>query len=376
MKKVLYLLKILTVIFFFTNITYSVYAYELAIIEEQLGLLDFNEVELILGNKDTLNQVSFMDLINRAITGNIDLSLSAILFGGIRLIFNEVFLNINLMKQLLIISVLAAVLRNLTDSFENKSVGELGFYVCYMLLIIVIFSSFRITVAIIEDMIISVTQIIRAAVPGIMGLILMSGNVTGAYVFNSLFIFAINVINVLIRDLFVPLIVFIATIQIVNYLTENEILSNLCNLMKSIISWGIKSIAIIFISILTLQRISAPILNTLALRTARLTINVVPVVGDILSGAVDSVLYLAQATKSGVIVAVIITVIYICIIPTIKLVAFIFLYKFTAALIQPICDKRIVKCIDTIGSYSAIMLAIAVMVVVMFTFALILMLSF
>lgn len=376
MKKVLKLLKILIIVLFFINTSCSIYANESTIIEEQLALLDFDEVDLILGNTDTINDINFMDLVNKAITGNLDLSFSGILLGGIRLIFNEVYLNINLMKQLLIISVLAAVLKNLTDSFENKSVGELGFYVCYMLLIVVIFSSFRIAVAITEDMIISVTQIVRAAIPGIMGLVLMSGNVTGAYVFNSLFIFAINIINIVIRDLFMPLIVFIATVQIVNYLTENEILSNLSELMKSIISWGLKSIAIIFISILTLQRISAPILNTLALRTAKLTINVVPVVGDVLSGAVDSVLYFAQATKSGVIVAVIITVVYICIIPTLKLVAFIFIYKFTAALIQPISDKRIVKCIDTIGSYTAIMLAIAVMIVVMFTFALILMLSF
>lgn len=375
MKKILKQLKILIIILCFMP-TVETYGYQKEIIEEQINLLEFNEMEAILGNTVTLNNISFADLVSRAISGNLDLSLGGILLEGLRLIFNEVYANINLMKQLIFICVLSAVLKNLTESFNNKSVGELGFYICYMLLIVVIFSSFRIAIAITEDMVITVTQFVSASLPVIMGLILMTGNVTGAYVFNSLFIFAINIINLIIRDLLMPFIIFIATIQIINFLTENEILGNLSELMKKVVSYGLKTLAIGFISILTIQKISAPILNTLAIRTARLTLNVVPVVGDVLSGAIDSVLYFTQATKSGVIVAIIITVLYICIIPALKITALIIIYKFTSAIIQPICDKRIVKCIDTIGSYTAILLGVSVMVVVMFTFALILMVSF
>ena len=374
MKKILKIQVLIVIICLL--VVKTAYAYDTTIIEQQLGILNLDEVEIILGNTDILNNVSFSDLIYRAITGQIDFSLSGIFVEGLRLIFAEIHMNINLMKQIIFISILAAVLKNLTENFENKSVGELGFYVCYMLLVVVIFSSFRVTVAVAENMIITVTQVVQASVPIIMGLVLMSGNATGAYVFNSLFIFAINIINLVVRDLLTPLVVFIATVQVINYLTENEILGNLSELMKKIISWGLKSLAIMFISILTIQRISAPILNNLAIRTARFTLNVVPIVGDVLTGAIDSVLYMAQATKSGVIVAVLMTVIYICIIPTIKLVALIFIYKFTAAIIQPISDSRIVKCIDTIGSYTALLLGIMVMVVVMFTFAMLLMLSF
>jgi len=353
-----------------------VYGYDMGMIEAQLNLLELEEVEIILGNANTINNMSFVDLVQKAITGQLDLSFNGILMGGLRLIFTEIHLNISLMKELVFISILAAVLKNLTENFENKAVAELGFYVCYMLLVVVIFSSFTIAVAITEDMIFMVSQVVQVSIPIIMGLVIMSGNVTGAYVFNSLFIFAINIINVVIRDLLIPLVVFIATIQIINYLTENEILGNLSDFMKKIITWGVKSLAIIFISILTIQRISAPILNNLAIRTARFTLNVVPIVGDVLTGAIDSVLYMAQATKSGVIVAVLLSVIYICIVPTIKLVALIFIYKFTSAIIQPISDSRIVKCIDTIGNYTSVLLGIVVMVVVMFTFAMLLMLSF
>jgi len=60
----------------------------------------------------------------------------------------------------------------------------------------------------------------------------------------------------------------------------------------------------------------------------------------------------------------------------VKLTALIFIYKFVAAIVQPICDKRIVKCLDTIGGYVGILLGICVMVIVMFTIALMLLVTF
>jgi len=302
--------------------------------------------------------------------------LGGIFFGGLRLLFAELFANVALMQQLIFVSVLAAVLKILTESFKSKSVGELGFYVCYLLLIIIIFSSFRLAILVTGDMIQNISHFVRVSIPVVISLVLMSGNMTGAYVFHTLFLFAIDIINTLIRTFLMPLIIFMATVQIVNFLTENEILSKLSESVQKIIIWGLKTLAGGFIAVLALQRISTPILNNLAIRTARLTINVVPVVGDMLSGAVDSVLYLAQATKNGVIVAVIISVVYIGILPVVKLTALIFIYKFVAAIVQPICDKRIVKCLDTIGGYVGILLGICVMVIVMFTIALMLLVTF
>lgn len=343
---------------------------------DPLSIIDTTEIDTVLGHALTFDRPTFGQLVQRAVTGQLDLSPSGIITGTLRHVFAEILAHIDLMQQLIFIAVLAALLKILTESFQTKSAGELGFYVCYITLVIIIFSSFRLALIIASDMIQNVTELIRVSIPVVISLVLMSGNIAGAYAYNGLLLFAINIINTLIIAIVMPLISFVATIQVVNYLTENEILKNMSDLIHKITSWGTKSLAIGFISLLALQRISAPIINNLAIRGARVTINAVPVVGGVLSGAVDSVLYFASATKSGVIVAVIISIVYLCIIPVAKLISLMFIYKFVAAIIQPICDKRIVKCINTIGNYCSLLLGIAVMVTVMFSVGLIMLVTF
>ncbi|MCL1935555.1 MAG: stage III sporulation protein AE [Defluviitaleaceae bacterium] len=343
---------------------------------DPLNMIDISQIDSALGHSLGVNRISFGELVSRAITGQLDLSFGSILRGILNFIFMEVTAHISLMQQLIFVAVLASLLKVLTDTFQAKAAGELGFYVSYITLVAIIFSSFRIGVTISIDMITNVTNFIRISIPVIITLVLMSGNATGAYVYNSLFIFAINIINTVIINIVMPVIIFLVTIQVVNYLTENEILKNMSDFISKYVNMGTKALAGVFISVLALQRISAPIINNAAIRGARLTINAVPVVGGALSSAVDSALYLAQGAKSGVIVAVVIAIIYICIVPITKLFAMMFVYKFVAAIIQPICDKRIVKCMNTIGNYTGLLLGVSVMVMVMFSIALIMLVSF
>jgi len=345
-------------------------------INEQLDIIDFSEVDTVLRGVHTIERVSLQDLAYRAIEGSLELSPAGIITGGLRLIFAEIFANLFLMQQLIFVAVLAAILKVITDSFQSKGVAELGFYVCYLVLVSIVFSSFGLAMMVVGDMVLNISNLVRVSIPIVISLVVMSGNFSGAYVFNALFLFAIDIINFIVRELFLPFIVFGATVHIINYLTESEILGKLSEGLQNLISWGLKSVAVIFIGVLTLQRISAPILNNIAINTARFTVNVVPVVGEVLSGAMDSVLHLASATKNGVIVAVILAVIYVCILPITKLVVLMLIYKFIAAILQPISDKRVVKCLDTTGSYLAVLLGICVLVAIMFSFALLLLVSF
>ena len=62
-------------------------------------------------------------------------------------------------------------------------------------------------------------------------------------------------------------------------------------------------------------------MDNVAARTAKSAVNAVPVVGDILTGAVDIVTYWTSAVRSGVAVALIIAVAAALIVPAAKLAA-------------------------------------------------------
>ena len=345
------------------------------ILSDQLNMLDFTEVGSVISANPAGRGINFRELVMQAISGEISLSIGGIWSSLSQLLFSGIGEHLSVMRNLIVLGVLSAFLKALTDSFDNKSVGELGFYVNYIAIIIILFQSFWISLSTARDMVFMLANLMQAAVPLMTSVIFMTGNITTGFVINPVLMFLASTITFFVRDFIMPAATLTASVQIINHLTEKEILTKLADLIKNTISWLLKGVAIIFISVLSLQRVSAPLLNSAISRTARSAIRVIPVVGDVFTGAIDTVMYWGSAAKSGVMVALVIAAALVFIIPIIEMVSAIFIYKTTSALIQPICDERIVKCIDSIGSSVALLLGAMVTVIIMFLFSLMIIIS-
>ncbi len=347
-------------------------------LDKYLNSIDISPIEssIITNNVGVGTSFSFGDLIKKAVAGELDFSPHAIFDHAIQLLGNEVLLQSALIRNLFIIAILSALIKNLTDSFKNKGVGELGFYVSYLALITVLFDSFRLAVGTMSSLIMTTTSLMEASIPLMLSLIVMTGSIGGAYAFHPIVFFVVNVAASFIKTTLMSAIVLGAGVQIVNYLTEQEILSKFAELIKNGCSLCLKVIIIIFMAALSLQRVGSTIVDNVVLKTARSVMGSVPVVGGILTGAADTVSSFADATKSGVSLALVIMIVVACAFPILKMVILVFVYKFTAAAIQPVCDARIVKCIDAIASFSLLILACGVSVAVMFLFSVMILLSF
>ena len=336
---------------------------------------EFDAMERAIGGAETAFDVNMASIFRDAVAGQLDLSPGAIINGFLRLLFSEIFENIALLRNLLIIGIVSAILHNITNSFENSSVGEIGFYVSYLAMAAMLFSSFRIAVSIFSDLMITVNMFIEAGIPLFVSLVIMSGNIAGGTVFSATMMFAVVFTSRLITWVIGPAIVSAAALNMVNFIDEREMLTKLAELIKKVISWTLKVLAIGLVSIISIQRISTPLANNLFMRAARSTVNTVPVVGSVLTGALENVIYLARLLRGGVLIVVVITMVAICLMPMIKLVALILTYKIAAALIQPICDDRIVDCIEAAAEYTALLLSAASIVSMMLLLSVIIMLT-
>ena len=336
----------------------------------------------ILGNHlsgwdlEPLETFSFTDWVWRAINGQLDLTVGGIAEGVARSFFNELWLNGTLIRSLLLIAVLSALIRCLSDSFKTKSVGELGFYVSYIMIIATIFASFRMSIGILTELVFQATSMMEASVPLMLSLAAMSGNVTSAAVLNPILFMSLTLMARFIAYVFIPLVTGAAVLHIVNLLVEGNIFSNLISLLNKIADTSLKFMVFLFLSLLALQKISAPIANNLALRTARAAAGAVPVVGGALNSAMDTIIHVSSAARSGVLVAMVIVIAMAAAVPIFKLLSFMFIYKFTAAVIEPISDGRIVKCLDGLGDYIGMLLGAGVLVALMFIFTCVILLSF
>jgi stage III sporulation protein AE len=339
-----------------------------ALAEKQIDMFDFSGLNAAGG-------VDFRDLTSKAISGELDLSAAGLANRVWNLFFGELKANWALIRNLMLIAILSAVLVNLTDSFKNKSVGELGFYISYMALVLVLFASFQLMLGVATSVVGTLSDIMTAALPIALGLLAITGNITSATMFSPLFALVIETLTLFTKYILTPILVFATALEIVNFLTEKKPLTDFAALIRKGAEWAIKLIAVIFLALLSLQKLSAPILNNLAVKTAKAAANAIPVVGGMLSGALDTVIYWGSAAKSGLLVALVIGMAVAISVPILKIAAMYLIYRVTAALIQPISDERIVDCITAIGDSCNLILKTSITVGIMFIVSVVVLLA-
>jgi stage III sporulation protein AE len=337
--------------------------------------LDLTGIQGVLDDTVHNTVVNFPELIRSAVFGELDLSMTGLMDITSRLVFGQLTANASLMRNLVVIGLLAAVLRLLTEHFKTKEVGELGFYLCYAVSLSILLTSFRLGADIVVNMVSVLSRLMYAAAPIMIGLMVLTGRVSSA-LFNPLLIFMIMFMSYAVSAVFLPATMVTASIGMVSNITKKDMLSRLTEFCTLVIRWSSRGLMGLFIAVFALQKISLPIADNLALGTTRAAVKAIPGVGGIMESAVTTVINFSTAAKSGFLVALLIAIVVICGGELLKLLAFVLMYKFIAALLQPVCDPRFVKCVDAAAEFSAIILELGVIVVVLFMFAAIMLLAF
>ncbi|MCL2618075.1 MAG: stage III sporulation protein AE [Defluviitaleaceae bacterium] len=344
-------------------------------IERNLEFLDFGGIDEALARSGA-EGVSVLDIAVRVIRGEVDFSPRGLFGLAADMFLRELRQFSGIARNILIIAVLSAILKNLTDSFGVADVGNLGFVVIFALMVVLIFQAFSIGVGAATSMISGLTGIMTAGIPVLIALMVFSGNLAAPLVISPTLAFYAHITAAIINYVLTPLIIAGVVMTVVNCLNERDILKNFAKLIMTACAWSLAAIAFSFGLVLSLQKIASPIASHLVGRTARTAVEAVPIVGSVIGGAADMVAVWALAARSGVLVALIITVGIVCFATVIKLVALVFIFKLTAALIAPICDKRLVDCVNTVGSFLFLLLGCVATVVSMFLMMAVIMLSF
>jgi stage III sporulation protein AE len=336
-------------------------------IEEQLLELDM-PIGIGMGGGIVPETDNLGELALSALRGEIDLSMGMVFSWLLQALFAEVGTLFYILRHMLIIAILSAFFKAMTASFKNKGVAKLGFYICYIVIIGLLFRTFLLALGIMTDMVNNIVFLLTGSTPVIIGLVASGGYVASATAFAPVLIFAASFLTIFLDVIMVPLLIFAAALTMVNFLSDKETLDNLSETMHKGISFGLKAVAMVFVAVLGFQRVATPILNSLAIRGARTAVGAVPAVGGVLTGAIDTAIVYAQAMRGAVSSALLLAAAAVSIVPILQIVAFIVVYKVTAILISPICDERIVDAIDATGDYTALILGVCALAAFLFVF--------
>ena len=335
-------------------------------IGEQMSGLDLNSVEKYLDeiNRDLntyMPQLNLKDMIGKLARGELGISAGEVVKGLLKYLFREMVANSRLLGQLLILSVLCAILQNVQAAFEQSTVGKVAWSVCFLVLLTLALGSFTMAIQTGRQAIDDMVSFMNAMLPVLITLLTAMGNFTTAAVFHPLTLVVLSTISTLIKNVVFPLIFFAVILGLANNITTRVEVSKLAALLRQ---WSIGLLGLfftVFLGFLMVQGIAGSVADGVAMRTAKFGIGVfVPVVGKLFSDALEAVVGTSLLLKNAVGLVGIIAVFFICAFPILKIVSIMLIYKIGAAIIQPIGDKMIADSLNIMGdSLTTVFVAVA-----------------
>lgn len=335
-----------------------------SIIHKQIDLLDLSEVEKATSN---LKGFDLKKTMTDAITGKQSISPTEIIKGLGALVFGEMGDYFNLMGRLMVLAIFCTILSTVGTSLNNKSTSEVAFYICYMVLIITLAESFIVSMNIAYKATEQMTLTMKASIPVMVTLLISTGNVASGSLFQPIVIASVQIGAAIIKNTVLPLVFFVSVLQIVSNISEDFKIDALVGLAYGAIKWILRGLVTLFVGLMGIYGLTTPLVDGTINKAAKsMTSAFVPVVGEALSGTVDLVMNCGAIVKNSYTVGIIIALLSICAVPLIKIFLCMIVYQISAALIQPISDKRIVKCIGGMGKTTGYLLGTLTTLMVLF----------
>lgn len=306
---------------------------------------------------------SFMDFVK----GDKELSLNEWLFGLIKYLFHELLANGKLLGTLVLLTIFSIFLQTLQNAFEQSAVSKVAYAIVYMVLIIIALNSFHIVMNYTEEAVKTMSSFIIALVPLLLALIASSGGVVSAAFFHPIIIFLMNTSSMIVTYLVLPLLFLSALLSIVSTLTDQYKVTNLAKLLRNVGMGVLATFLTIFLGVISVQGTSSAVADGLAVRTAKfITSNFIPVIGRMFTDATDTVISASVLLKNTVGIIGVVIVLLIAAFPAIKILSIALIYKFAAALLQPLGGGPVITCLDIIGKSILFIFAALAIVSLMF----------
>ncbi|MFZ7133835.1 MAG: stage III sporulation protein AE [Eubacteriales bacterium] len=318
------------------------------------------------GLDEVLQYSTLEDFIVGIVKGEVDWDLQQLIQTIKNQLFKELALSMNLLARIIFLAVMAAVLNNISTSFGKNEVNNVAFLVVYLVLIGLIGQSFYTCVTIGTTTIDSVINFIQAILPTMFVLLASVGGIASSSMLSPLVLYIVSFIGTVINGMVYPLIIASAVVTLINYISSEVNISNLAKLLKESAIFILGFLFILFLGVISIQGIAMTTLDGVSVKTAKYAVDLIPFVGGFLADSMDTIISASSLIKNAVGVIGLLIIVAIIALPIIKMFAIMVMFKIAAAIIQPISNEKIVKCLSDISNYIWLVMACVIVIAFMF----------
>ncbi len=297
------------------------------------------------------DQFSLENILNATIEGKSIFDNPILIEEMKDLFFYEIKSALILSVEIISVCIIIGILKNLSTSFNSKSVADISILICTMVIIGITINNFRISYNLAIDSVGTMADTMAIITPVLIGILISTGGITSGTILSPMIIGSISGIAFIVKTFILPALFTSTILSLINCLTEKNYVNKIAKLLRNGAVAVMGLLMVVLTGIISIQGLLTNTSDGLLINTAKYSLSAfIPIVGGFTSDTVDLFLRCMSSIKSVVGIFGIIILLLLILVPLIKIIIIAVIYKITGALCEPITESKISEGLNDMGS--------------------------
>ena len=326
--------------------------------EELLKEINLADVQKMLDDFMGADSFSMKEALIKLTRGEQAFSKEAVQEFVYRFFFYQLDQEKELFVKLILLILLSAVFTSFAEVFENNQIGDISFFVVYLLFFTILLDSFSKMSSSLEKTISWMTEMMKGLAPAYYMTVCAASGAASAVVFYEGVLLMVWGIQWLLLTVLLPASGMYVLLQLVNSLSREEMLGKMAELLNTAVSWGLKSLLAAVVGLQIIRNLVAPVMDSVKRGLLSKAAGALPGVGNAVNMVTELVVTSAVLVRNCLGVVILVVFVLIGAGPMLHYGILSLLYRLLAAVAQPVSDRRMVRALGTMGEGCALLLRI------------------
>lgn len=328
---------------------------------EELGIgEEIHEIETYLRRNlgEGQENFSFLALMKSLLRGQFSQAAYEAGKGMKNSLFHEVETGGRLLLQVAVIGIVGAVFSNFASIFQGGHVSETGFFVTYLLLFSCLAASFFSSLQIAANVLEQIVSFLQVLLPAYFMAAAFSGGSMSAAAFYELMMAAVTLVSWACKQILLPMVQIDVLFVLAGHAAKEETFTRMTELLEEAVGWILKTMTGLVLGFHVIQSLVLPYADSAGQAGLRKFVELIPGLGSGANVLTQVVLGSGVLIKNTMGAAAIVVLLLLTLVPMAKLAVLMVLYQAAAAVMQPVCDRRAVSCVNGIARGHKLLLKI------------------
>lgn len=334
--------------------------------EQMLKGLGLDEIDDIVKDMLGTDDITFSEMVEQLVAGDLTLDAELLIELLAEVFIKELAEQKEILLQLILLVLVSALLLNLSHLFENGQLNNITFYMVYLMVFVLLMRSFRGLLGQVESVLGSTSSFMKLLSPAYFLAITAANGSLTASGYYQLVLLTIALIQNILLKVTLPGVQIYVVLGIVNYLSGEEYLSKMADLIQTVVIWMTKTLTAVVVGLQVIQKMVSPAVDMVKRGLVGKTISAIPGLGNVIDSVTEMTVGCAVLVRNCLGAVTLIVLVIFGLAPVIQVGLTTLLYRLVAAVVQPVSDKRMVRAISVVGDGCALLLRVLITAEILF----------